>query len=67
MGESCKHANRKKAGVEGVCASSCVRHTSETTGQEVVVWGWGAVGRRKGQLHGYKGSVWGHRKVLEPQ
>lgn len=21
----------------------------------MVVWGWGAVGRRKGQLHGYRG------------
>ena len=34
---------------------ACVRHTSKATGQEVLVWGWGAVGRRKAQLHRYGG------------
>ena len=48
-------------------ATPRVSEFREKASVAVTAKGWGAVGRRKGQLHGYKGSVWGHRKVLEPQ
>ena len=62
MGEPCKHASRKKADVEAVRAA---HEQSHRTGSACL--GLGRCGEEEGPASRVRGSVWGHRNVLEPQ